>query len=705
VLDNCEHLISAVAQLADQVLAACPKVRLLTTSREPLGITGETLCPLPPLALPPDDVTPEQAAGYAAVRLFVDRAVAVHPGFEVDEATVGSVVSIVRRLDGLPLAIELAAARMRAMSPQQIASRLDDRFRLLTGGSRTALPRHRTLLAVVEWSWDLLEKPERLLLQRLAVFAGPVPLETVEAVCTDDSLAREDVLDLVATLVDKSLVDALGSDEVRYRLLETVRAYAADRLSESGEAAVVRDRHAAYLLEVVEQADPLLRSAAELVWLARLDALRDDITAALRWCIDSGQADSAVRFVASMGWYLHLRGMTTEMGHWPQETLALTGEVDPAARAIAQTFAAMGAASDGDLGAGTAALEQAIADSVAVRDRSTHPILALLEPAALLFQLEFAAGMAVVDGIVETHPDLWTRGVALILQGHAMENAGDMAKVAPCYEQAFEIFSEVGERWGQAIALSSLGEIQEGLGNFQDALGGYERALAYLRELGTIDDVTMTLVRLSRMRLWTGDQAGAEAALAEATEIAERFSAPTQAALVTVGYAGIAYRTGELDRAEVLLREVIENAGRTPGFGPHQLNAMVYAALGRVLLTKGEPTEAREMLEGALAHARRSRDVPIIAEVVGAWAQLAFDAGDAVEAARLIGVSTGVRGLPLATRGEITELAEEVRSTLGDQAFDAAYAEGAELDQEAGPAHLVSWAGLTTEQLDALVAT
>ncbi len=453
LLDNCEHLISAVAQLADTVLAACPRVRLLTTSREPLGITGETLCPLPPLELPPGGASAAEASSYAAVRLFVDRAAAVRPGFVVDEASVDSVVSIVRRLDGLPLAIELAAARMRAMSPQQIAARLDDRFRLLTGGSRTALPRHRTLLAVVEWSWDLLEKPERLLLQRLAVFAGPVTLEIVEQICADEDLAAPDVLDLLATLVDKSLVDALGTGEVRYRLLETVRAFGADRLAESGEAAVVRDRHAATLLTLVETADPLLRSAAELEWLARLDRLRDDLIAALRWGIDSGQADLAVRFIASLGWYLHLRGMTTELGHWPREALALDGDVDPTALAITHAYLAMGAAGDGDLAGGATALESAVAHAATVRDSGRHPLIALLEPATAMFSRDFAGGIEAVNRVVSTHPDQWTRGVGLILLGHALENAGDVAAVPACYERAFAIFSDLGERWGQAIAL------------------------------------------------------------------------------------------------------------------------------------------------------------------------------------------------------------------------------------------------------------
>lgn len=703
ILDNCEHLVSAVAQLADQVLAACPDVRLMTTTREPLGITGETLRPLPPLDLPPLGADPAAASSYAAVRLFADRAAAVHPGFAVNAASVDPVVSIVRRLDGLPLAIELAAARMRAMSPDQIAARLDDRFRLLTGGSRTALPRHRTLLAVVEWSWDLLEKPERVLLQRLAVFAGPVTLETVEQICPDDDLAVADILDLLATLVDKSLVEALGASEVRYRLLETVRAFGADRLTESGEAAVVRDRHAAYLLELVETADPHMRGRDELHWLARLDAVRDDIIAALRWCIDSGQADFAMRFVAGLGWYLHLRGMTTELGSWPREVLALGGEVDPAAKAIAQTFAAMGLAGDGDLGAGGQALQEAIAESAAVRDRSSHPILALLAPAARLFEMDYEGGLAEVDEVVERHPDPWTRGVALILQGHAMENVGDMSQVADCYRRAFAIFSSVGERWGQAIALSSLGEVQEGEGAFEDAQAGYERSLAYLRELGTADDVTMTLARLARMRIVTGDLDGAERALVEAAETVQRFQSPNQAVMVEVGYSELALQRGDLDEAERRLRSVALGAKPGGGYGPWQLRAMVVVALARLMVRRGRLDEAETPLLEALAYARRSNDVPIISEVVAIWAAYLLAAGRADDASRMLGVSVGIRGLPLPSRGERAELAEQLRATT--DRYDEEFAAGAELDQQGAMAALLALAGHTEAELDALVRT
>ncbi len=210
VLDNCEHLVEAAARLADRLLAACPGVHVLATSLEPLGITGETLCQVPPLALPPAHAAAEEAVAYPAVQLFADRAAAVRPGFTVDARNAAAVVEICRRLDGMPLAIELAAARLRALSAEQVAARLGDRFRLLTGGSRTALPRHQTLRAVVAWSWDLLTEPERILARRLSVFAGGVTLESAERVCAGDGLAGEDVLDLLLALVDKSLLEAAG---------------------------------------------------------------------------------------------------------------------------------------------------------------------------------------------------------------------------------------------------------------------------------------------------------------------------------------------------------------------------------------------------------------------------------------------------------------------------------------------------------------
>ena len=266
VLDNCEHLIDAAARTAAELLARCPQLRILATSREPLAITGEALAPVAPLGLPPSDAAPEQALAFPAVRLLADRAAAVRPGFAGGRRHGRPVVEICRRLDGMPLAIELAAARMRSLPVTEVAARLDDRFRLLTGGSRAALPRHQTLRAVVAWSWDLLTDAEAALADRVAVFPGGVSPDAAEVVCAGGPVQPADVPDLLAALTDKSLLQQLPGVEPRYRMLETLREYGTERLAAAGEVAAVKRAHALHFLAVAEEADPHLRGPEQLEW-------------------------------------------------------------------------------------------------------------------------------------------------------------------------------------------------------------------------------------------------------------------------------------------------------------------------------------------------------------------------------------------------------------------------------------------------------
>ncbi|HVT66274.1 MAG TPA: BTAD domain-containing putative transcriptional regulator, partial [Trebonia sp.] len=309
VLDNCEHVITAAAALAERVLVTCPGVRILATSREPLRIGGETLWALPPLPEP------------AAARLLRDRARAVRPGFELTAANADAITRICRTLDGMPLAIELAAAWLRTLTPGQLAERLDDRFALLTAGSRTALPRHQTLRAVVDWSWDLLSPTERVLARRLAVFPAGATLTAAEEACADpERLPRASLLPALNGLVAKSILtvsdhpatdDPIGNDPgdegaesaPRYRMLETVRAYCAERLAEAGENDRVRDALAAYYLGRAQVGDPQLRTAAQGRWYAEFAAEQDNMHAALRWAIDRGDADTALRFVRSLAYF------------------------------------------------------------------------------------------------------------------------------------------------------------------------------------------------------------------------------------------------------------------------------------------------------------------------------------------------------------------------------------------------------------------
>ena len=354
VIDNCEHLVDPVARLVDDILAAAPDVRVLTTSRELLGLTGEVLCPLAPLPLPPATVAPADAPTYPAVRLWLDRAAAARPDFELTETNLPAVVEIVRRLDGLPLAIELAAARLRFLRTAEIADRLSDRFRLLTGGSRTSLPRHRTLRAVVEWSWDLLEPTERLLAERLAVFPAGCDAASATEICADDRIPAGVVEQLLAALVDKSLLQvdpgALGG--ARFRMLETVREYGVERLAERGELAAARLAHAEHYAELTVASEPLLRGPDQLAALARLDLDRDNIASALRYLAESGRGEQALRMMLALAWYWAVLDRNTEMAAWASVVLEANAGSDVPELAYARAALVLTDLAEGP-GAGT----------------------------------------------------------------------------------------------------------------------------------------------------------------------------------------------------------------------------------------------------------------------------------------------------------------------------------------------------------------
>ncbi len=422
VLDNCEHLIDAVATIADHLLGRCPRLRILTTSREPLGVTGETLWPVEPLDLPPAGADATHAATFPAVRLFADRAAAAYPEFTLDDGTVDDVVVICRALDGMPLAIELAAARLRTMTLNQIACRLDDRFGLLAAGSRTALPRHQTLRGVVDWSWDLLADDERALLRRLAYFSGGATAEAAERVMTDVGHSAQDVLGLLTALADKSLLVLERSGEPRYRLLETIKAYGVERLAEAGETELVRRAHSAYYLDLTETAEQHLRTADQLIWLERLDTEYENIHAALRAAIEASDADTAVRFVGALGSYWNLRGKRAESVVLASAALDLPGDAPLEARALAYANGGLCAhVSYWPLEEDQAKewFEAAVRLSKQV-DQLKHPMLRLVEPMANLIQAwkDGSQSLTVPDHLL-TDPDPWVRGTGLVTRAYA----------------------------------------------------------------------------------------------------------------------------------------------------------------------------------------------------------------------------------------------------------------------------------------------
>ena len=325
VLDNCEHLVHACAALTEELLRACPNLCMLATSREPFGLAGETVWRVPSLLLPEPQMTPDQVERTEAVRLFVERTQAVLPDFDLQDQHLRAVADICRRLDGIPLALELAAAQVPLLSLEQLAARLDDALGLLMRGGRLAPARQQTVRATLDWSYRLLTAPEQLLLDRLAVFAGGWTLEAAEAIAGVDGVQPGEVLRLLGQLVNKSLVvvERDPNGLVRYRLLETVRQYALERLMASGEAPRARDRHAAYFLALVEQTEPELFGQGYLVAQARLEREHDNCRAALRWLVERAETEAAQRLAGALGRFWFYRGYLTESAAWMERVLAL----------------------------------------------------------------------------------------------------------------------------------------------------------------------------------------------------------------------------------------------------------------------------------------------------------------------------------------------------------------------------------------------
>ncbi|ASW53918.1 BTAD domain-containing putative transcriptional regulator [Plantactinospora sp. KBS50] len=678
ILDNCEHLIDAAARLAGRLLGACPQLRVLATSREPLGITGEALRPVDSLALPPPDVGAERAPDYPAVRLLIDRAAAVRPGFAVTADTVAAVAGICRALDGMPLAIELAAARLRSMTPAQLAARLDDRFRLLTGGSRTALPRHQTLRAVVDWSWDLLDGSERALLRRLSVFAGGATGEAVERVCAGPDLAAEDVFDRLTALVDKSLVVLVDGPAPRYRLLETIREYGLSRLVEAGEADRVRRTHAEEYLAVAEAADAHLRGPDQLAWLGRLSAEHDNTITALRWAITADKA-TAIRFVAALGWYWWLRGHRVEGVGYARQVL---GDPEAEAQAPAESYAhayavtamLVMAAGQGDLAEGQAWLSRAAA--LAGPHRAHNPLLRLIEPTAAAIESYFSGPQLDIMDRLFDDPDVWVASTARIFHALSEQNLGRPDETAAAHLRAAAAgYAALGERWGSAFSLMGLADLISRRGDHGQAAECYQQALRMLHELRIAEDVPEVQARLAHELWHLGEHTRALELLAEAEREAERLGSDDSRAAVVYTHADILRSTGDWPAARERLdrgAELLEGK-RTA----QQTRAVFCSSRAVVAGADGDLAAARTMHAEALRLAFDSHDAPVIGIVLVGYADLALRAGRPESAAVLLGAAAGVRGGgPDRSLLDGRRIEAAVREALGPAGFADAYARG-----------------------------
>ena len=691
ILDNCEHVIDAAASLAARLLNDCPKVKILATSREPLQIPGETLHVVAPLAAPRESDIPEISTTYPAMRLFADRAAAVLPGFEVDAGSAQAVASICRNLDGLPLAIELAAPWLRTLTPAQLAARLDDRFTLLTGGSRTARPGHQTLRAVVDWSWDLLSERERVLARRLAVFSGGATLTAAERVCAGQPgqaaalLPASAVLPTLAGLVGKSLLtraDDQRDGEPRYRMLDTVRAYGLERLAEAGEDAATRDAAARYYLEFTETADPQLRTKLQARWFRALTAEQDNVNAAIRWSVARQDADTALRFVRAMGYYWVQHGYG-EADALCREVLALTPPPLTMKLAEARVICALLAAGwNWEMDRVRAPLTEALdaLNGFGASYEAVHPLVAMAEP--MLMQYDGAADQALRQFeryIVSRDP--WLRAIGKVYASSYAVSLGRLDGAEDRCREGLAELRAIGEQWGVAVGLTMLAEFTELRADHAASIEALTEASALGRETGVWGDLGYVEGRLAVVYARAGDLDRGYAELGRTRRAMEarggRMDIDRWVEFMQAELASLAGDHAEAARCcEAVLTTIADNAA--PWW--ESLRAQVKARLAVAVLKQGDAERCVRLLRESVNAAAAWWERPALAVVLDACAVYTLsgaDHGDATRAAeraaRLLGAAHAVRGAFDESSLDAPPARARARATLGADAFQARY--------------------------------
>jgi predicted ATPase/DNA-binding CsgD family transcriptional regulator len=562
VLDNCEHLIDACAAVCQRLLDASPGLGLIATSREPLRVAAETVWQVPPLSVAPADLNgTDDANRYEAIRLFADRAAASLPGFTVGPANVGAVVSLCRALDGMPLAIELAAARVRALSVEQIAERLGDRFALLTTGHRTAPPRHRTLRATIDWSHDLLGPEEQVLLRRLSVFAG-WSLEMAEKVCADPGVPAAGILDLTAALVDKSLVvvesEVLG--QARYRLLDTIREYAVGRLAEAGEAKAFQLRLRDYTLGVAERSLAIGMAWIPAPWSARVDVFRrydaevGNVWQVLSGCLADGDAETGLRICNAVRPCWLVRGTFAEGNEWLSSFLDLdVSEVSPQVRGAGLIGRAQLTLSSNPALAGSLAEDGLKLCREAGDDFWTASGLNLLAEAALhTGHADDAAARAdEALSIAQAAGDGWNEGYALGIKAAIAGVNGRLREAQQLAQDSIAVMRRIDQQWGTARALLGLGDLARLRGDPGDARRQYLEALGILREIDARPELARCLAGLGRVAMDLGKITLARQHLAESLKLSHSTGARIGVARGLEAFADLATRE---DRPEMAVQ-------------------------------------------------------------------------------------------------------------------------------------------------------
>ncbi|RKS07858.1 putative ATPase [Nocardiopsis sp. Huas11] len=697
VVDNCEHLVQEVARAVEPLLARCPGLRVLATSREPLGVPGERLLTVPSLALPPEGADVDRAVASPAVSLFTERAQAVRPGFAVTSGNVAHVVRITRELDGMPLALELAAARMRTMAPAQLAARLSDRFRLLTGGSRSVLPRHRTLRAVVDWSWELLDEGERRLLRRLSIFSGGATLDAVERVCADagaeGTVAGQDAWTVLFALVDKSLViaDNATRDDAppRYRQLETVRAYALEHLGRSGEEEDVRDRHARYVRDLWRTSDPLLRGLRQTETLARLRVEADNFGPAVRWAVERRDGALALDLVEYGQWYWMLDGSWRQLARWSRPVLALVGERAPEGRAIAFACAQFNLAADSctSQSAATEHVRSALRTLEEHGERAErHPMLVY----GLVYQAMFDDGAAEAVQRLERaadQPDAWMTATVRLLLALVDSLRGRMDRAMASITAALDGYRACADLWGQCQAMLQMVEAVR----YQDlerCLDLLDEGLEMARRAGLAGNVAAFLLRRAQVRTGLGDLEGARGDMDAIVDV-DIAAEDEHIVMLRMAEAEWWCAKGEPGRARGVLEAAEPLVAGLGGFAPLYIEPVVRSLSATIAWTEGD--RDRAWREAAAAWWTGAHGVgSVSAEVLDTFAMM-LAADEPRRAVALLGSSAVLRGVADTATPRVRRAREQCRRALGDAEYERLLEQAGRTDDKAVREQVGAW--------------
>jgi predicted ATPase len=735
VLDNCEHFIQACAELAEALLRTCPDLHILATSREALGIAGETLYLVPALTTPdPVRVSLNFLPNYEAVQLFVERAQSALAGFMLTPENASTIAQICHQLDGIPLALELAAARIKMMSVEQIASHLNDRFHLLTGGARTALPRHQTLQAMIDWSHDLLSEPERVLLRRLSMFTGGWTLESAESVCLDEGIEKYEILDLLTQLLNKSLILAehKQGQETRYRMLETICQYARGKLWAVHEGELMRQRHLAYFVDLAERAEPNLRAFDMIMWLDQLEAEHDNIRAALARALESN-IEAELRLASALLWFWHIRSHKNEGIDWLEQGLSIEaaergdqsltpnramirGKALNASGALMSMFF--------DFGKAQARLEESLvlfrelryagkqgmayalwglADMRSEGNRARN----LLEQSLTLFRelmdkfgvaqcLDLLGEMALEEGDRTRARVNWEESLALRKDlgdkegiayvfcnlGHFARSQHDDQVASTLYEKSLALYREVGNRWMMGQVLTDLGWMFYGQGDYSQAAKRYEEALRLHRDVGEKYAITNALNDLARVGLSQGDYGQAAKMLEEGLALTREGDHKNRGVGSLIGLGEVAWSQGDYEQATQKFEEALVLSQQAEDKGG---TVLALYGLGRVAQSQGNYSSARALhTEGIMLY--RERVVPSwekkgAAYHLEALATLAADQNQIKRSALLFGAADALYPplrfeMSAKERAEHDQAVDAARAALDEEAFTGAYEEG-----------------------------